>query len=286
MSVFDEWSDLYDWVYAWKQDDIPFYVGEAQSSGGPVLELGCGTGRVAIPVAQSGIEVVGVDSSTKMLDIARSKATALGDINGNLTWLKGDMRSLSLGRKFPLVVIPYRGFLSLLSVGDQRQCLDVIKAHLLPGGRLIFDIFVPDLYTITEGSAAPVHLWDITHDHTGHRLVIWDQSRFDNYNQVINVRMIIDELNVAGKMVSKLYRDFQIRYIYRYEAHHLLELCGFQILNLLGDFKYGPIDEFSTDMIWIATPGKDMYEGKYGEDRELSDKLMWQEMMSDEDDEA
>ena len=255
MTPFDEWADLYDWVYAWKRDDIPFYVEEARKSGGPVLELGCGTGRVAIPVAQAGIEVVGVDNSAKMLQVARRKAKAIGPIKGKLTWVRGDMRTLSMAMKFALVIIPYRGFLSLISVEEQRRCLEGVKAHLLPGGKLVFDIFVPDLNTITEGSTAPAHSWDVTHPETGHRLVVWDQSRFDNYNQVIDVRMIIEELDGTGEMVRKLYRDFQLRYIHRFEAQHLLELCGFQVIDVFGDLDHGSLDEASTDMVWLAIPG-------------------------------
>jgi SAM-dependent methyltransferase len=252
MTPFDEWADLYDWVYAWKRDDIPFYIEEARKSGGPVLELGCGTGRVAIPIARAGIEIVGFDSSTKMLQVARRKAKASGRIKGKLTWVRGDMRTLSMSRKFALVIIPYRGFLSLLSVDEQRHCLEGIKDNLLPGGKLVFDIFVPDLDTMTEGSTAAVHSWDVSHPETGHRLVVWDQSRFDNHNQVIDVRMIIEELDGTGEMVRKLYRDFQLRYIHRYEAYHLLELCGFHVIDLFGDFDLQPLDEISTDMVWVA----------------------------------
>ena len=252
MTPFDEWADLYDWVYAWKRDDIPFYVEEAKLSGGPVLELGCGTGRVAIRMAQAGVEVVGLDNSAKMLQVARRKARALGPMTGKVTWVRGDMRRFSLDQKFSLVIIPYRGFLSILSVEEQRRCLEGIKAHLLPGGKLVFDIFVPDLQTLTEGTAALVHSWDVSHPETGHRLVVWDQSRFDNHNQVINVRMIIEELNGAGEMVRKLYRDFQLRYIHRYEAQHLLELCGFHVLDIFGDFERQPLDEASDDMVWVA----------------------------------
>jgi SAM-dependent methyltransferase len=254
MTPFDEWADLYDWVYAWKQDDIPFYVEEARMSGGPVLELGCGTGRVAIPVALAGVEVVGLDNSAKMLQVARRKARAMGQISGKLTWVRGDMRSFSLGRKFSLAIIPYRGFLSLLSVEEQRRCLECIKSHLLPEGRLVFDIFVPDLHTITEGTTALVHSWDVTHPDTGNRMVVWDQSGFDSHNQVINVRMILEELNDVREMVRKLYRDFQLRYIHRYEAQHLLELCGFHVRDLFGDFERQPFDEASDDMVWVAAP--------------------------------
>jgi SAM-dependent methyltransferase len=252
MTSFDEWSDLYDWVFAWKRDDISFYVEEARRSGGPVLDLGCGTGRVAIPVAQAGIEVVGLDSSAKMLQVARRKAKTVGPIEGKLTWVRGDMRSLSMSRQFALVIIPYRGFLSLLSVEEQRRCLEGVKVHLLPGGKLVFDIFVPDLHTITEGSTAPAHSWDVTHPQRAHRLVVWDQSRFDNYNPVIDVRMIIEELDGAGEMVRKLYRDFQLRYLHRFEAQHLLELCGFYVFDLFGDFDREFLNETSTDMVWVA----------------------------------
>lgn len=252
MTPFDEWADLYDWVYAWKRHDIPFYVEEAETFGGPVLELGCGTGRVAIPIAQAGVEVVGLDSSARMLRVARRKARAVAPISGKLTWVRGDMRSFSLDRKFSLVIIPYRGFLSLLSVDEQRRCLEGIKAHLLPEGRLALDIFVPDLHTLTEGTTAPVHSWDVSHPHTGHRMVVWDQSRFDNHNQVIDVRMILEELNGTGEMVRKLYRDFQLRYIHRYEALHLLEISGFHVLDLFGDFERQPLDEASSDMVWLA----------------------------------
>jgi ubiquinone/menaquinone biosynthesis C-methylase UbiE len=254
MTPFNEWFDLYDWVYAWKRDDIPFYVEQARKSDGPVLELGCGTGRIAIPIAKAGVEVVGLDSSAKMLQVARRKAKASGSISGKLTWLLGDMRSLSMSGKFALVIIPYRGFLSLLNVEEQRRCLDGIRAHLLPGGKLIFDIFVPDLDTMTEGSTAAVHSWDVSHPERGNRLVVWDQSRFDNHNQVIDVRMIIEELDGTGQVLRKLYRDFQLRYIHRFEAQHLLELCGFHVIDLFGDFDGESLYEDSTDMIWVASP--------------------------------
>jgi len=252
MTSFDEWASLYDWVYAWKLDDIPFYVDEAKRSLGTVLELGCGTGRVTIPMAQAGIDVVGLDSSAKMLQVARRKARAAKPIDGDITWVRGDMREFSLNQKFHLVIIPYRGFLSILNIEQQRRCLENIRYHLLPDGRLIFDIFVPDLDTLTEHTTALVHSWDVTDPDTGRRLVVWDQSRFDNHNQIMDVRMIMEELNLSGHVVDKLYRDFQIRYIHRYEAQHLLELSGFHVLDVFGDFQRHPLNDTSTDMIWVA----------------------------------
>jgi SAM-dependent methyltransferase len=254
MTPFDEWAGLYDWATAWKQEDIPFYIEEARSSGGPVLELGCGTGRVAIPIARAGIEIVGLDSSTEMLRVARRKARGLGPLPGKLTWVQRDMHRFSLKRRFALVIIPFRGFLSLLNVEEQRRCLEAVKAHLAPDGKLVFDAFVPDLDMLTDDGSTLFHFRDVPHPDTGHRLVIWHQNRFDNHSQVNNARTIMEDVDQTGEVVRRVYRDFQIRYVHRYEAQHLLELSGFRILDIFGDFDRQPFDEASTEMVWVATP--------------------------------
>ena len=250
VNPFDQWAGLYDWAFAWKQDDILFYVEEAERSGGPVLELGSGTGRVAIPIARSGVEVVGLESSSGMLQEAAAKSGGLG----NLTWTQGDMREFSLGREFSLVIIPFRGFLSLLNVEEQRDCLRRIKSHLAPGGRLAFDIFVPDLDMLTDDGSTPFHFLDVPHPETGRRLVIWHQNRFDNHNQINNARTILEEVDLDGEVVRRFYREFQIRYLHRFEAQHLLELAGFRVEELYGDFERSPFDESSADMVWVASP--------------------------------
>ena len=104
LNNMDHWASMYDWIYSWKQDDISFYVNEARKSGGPVLELGCGTGRITIPVAKSGTEIVGMDISTKMLDLAQEKANRQITDTTNLTFIKGDMTHFSLNQKFSLVL--------------------------------------------------------------------------------------------------------------------------------------------------------------------------------------
>lgn len=254
MTPFDQWAGLYDWATVWQQEDIPFYVEEARASGGPVLELGCGTGRVTIPIAQAGVEIVGLDNSANMLQVARRKAKSLGPFPGKLTWVRQEMQRFSLKRRFALVIIPFRGFLSLLNVEEQRRCLETVKAHLAPDGRLIFDAFVPDMDMLTDDGSTPFHFMDVAHPVNGHRLVIWHQNRFDNHSQVNNARTIMEEVDQTGEVVRRVYRDFQIRYMHRYEAQHLLELCGFRILDILGDFERQPFDEDSTEMVWVATP--------------------------------
>ena len=253
-SPYDPWADIYDAVYSYVRDDIPFYVEEAAGAGGAVLELGCGTGRVAIPIARSGVETVGVDSSTAMLDVARGKARHLGLGDDSLRLVLADMRELSLDRQFALAIIPFRGFLALLTVEDQLRTLNRIREHLAPGGMLAFDIFVPDLNMLLQEGDTAYHLRDVTDPESGATYVLWQQSSFDNHNQIASTRLIVEELNAAREVVRRIYRDFQLRYAFRWEVYHLLVACGFEVVELYGDFDRSPFDESSNEMVWLAKP--------------------------------
>ena len=249
----DVWADLYDRVHTLKED-IPFWVREAKSSGGPVLELGCGTGRVTIPVAQAGVPITGVDNSSAMLSKARARARKLGLAKEMLKFQLGDMRDFRLGRKFPLVIIPFRSFQLLLSVADQRQALENIKRHLTPEGRLMIDLFVPDQERLIRESTSPVFRREIADGATGRRLRISEQNQHDPLGQIINARTILEELDVEGRRANRWDVAYQLRYLYRFEAMHLLEAAGYYVLELYGDFNRRPFDEASTEMIWVVAP--------------------------------
>ena len=251
-SSYDQWADVYDSVYAYVRDDIPFYVEAARRLGGPVLELGCGTGRVSIPIAEAGIDIVGLDSSSAMLDVARRKMRGMVQGNGHLRLVNADMADFSIDSRFNLVICPFRGFLSLLTVDDQSRALESVRRHLRAGGEFIFNIFVPDLDMLTQEGDVPYHFRDVTDPETGQRLVLWHQSKYDNHNQIIDARLIAEALDDEGTVARRFYRDFQLRYVHRWEMHHLLELCGFEVLALYGDFDKSPFDESSTEMVWVA----------------------------------
>lgn len=252
ISPYDAWADIYDYVFSYVVDDIPFYVEEATRAGGAVLELGCGTGRVSIPIAQAGIDVVGIDSSSAMLTIAREKSREAD--TPNLKLLRADMRDFDITSKFDLAIIPFRGFLSLLSVDDEIRTLTNIRRHLAPGGKIIFDIFVPDLNMMVQEGDVPYHFRDVIDRETGKRLIIWNQASYDAFSQVMDIRTTIEQLDDSGRVSSKMYRDFALRYIFRWEMHHLLGLCGYDVLALYGDFERGQFDEGSTEMVWVASP--------------------------------
>ena len=152
VSAYDEIARLYD---PWSRtviEDIGFYVEEAKRSGGPVVELGVGTGRIAIPIARAGIHVIGVDSSAGMLEVARERADAEG-VDLDLRF--GDLRSPPVEGEFPLVISPFRALLHMETDEDRRAALRAIHGLVEPAGRFVFDVFTP----LPDGIAETHGLW-------------------------------------------------------------------------------------------------------------------------------
>ena len=106
---------------------------------------------------------------------------------------------------------------------------------------------------VQEGDV-PYHLRDVTDNENGRRLVLWQQSSYDHYNQIASVRIIVEELDDSGAVDRRIYKDFQLRYAHRWEIEHLLTRCGYEVLDLFGDFDRSPFDESSTEMVWVARP--------------------------------
>ncbi len=234
--------------------DRDFYLGlakEAAQAGRKVLELAVGTGRVAIYLARAGVEVVGLDRSPAMLAVARGKATELT----NLRLVEGDMASFDLGEEFGLIYIPARSFLLLMTVEDQRSCLASAHKHLAPGGRLALNFFNPDIVLmaawmgpgrkgIQPDREAP------TGD--GGRKVEWETRKYLTSTQQIDETRIEERLSGEGAVISRVYRKMGLRYVFRYEMQHLLELSGFEVEALYGGFAGEPFTDTSSEIVWVA----------------------------------
>lgn len=147
MSAYDKIARIYDPWSKTVVEDVPFYVEEAKRSGGPVVELGVGTGRIAVPIALAGIRVIGVDSSEGMMAVARERAALAGV---ELDLRLGDLREPPVEGEFPLVIVPFRSLLHMQTAEDRRTVLRAIRALLEPGGRLVFDVFAPAPDDIAE----------------------------------------------------------------------------------------------------------------------------------------
>ncbi len=149
MSAYDGIATLYD---AWSTgvvEDISFYVEEALAAGGPVVELGVGTGRIAVPTAMAGVHVIGVDSSAGMLAVCADHARAAG-VAARLDLRRGDLRRPPVEERVPLVTCPFRAYLHLASDAERLEALAAARELLLPGGRLVFDVFAPSAEDIDE----------------------------------------------------------------------------------------------------------------------------------------
>jgi SAM-dependent methyltransferase len=140
--TWDSLAPYYDQWVAPDEGDRDFYVGQALRSGGPVVELGPGTGRVTLPIARAGVRVIGVDSSPEMLEICRRRAEEerLSDM---VDLRLGDFRDPPVDERVPLVICPFRSFMHLTGDADRRTALAAVRDMLAPGGRFVFDVFAP-----------------------------------------------------------------------------------------------------------------------------------------------
>jgi SAM-dependent methyltransferase len=230
VSTYDAIADLYDPWNRSVTEDVDFYVAEARKDGGPVVELGVGTGRIAVPIARAGVRVIGVDSSKRMLDLCRRRAEEAG-VSHLVDLREGDLRRPPLRKRVSLVTSPFRSLLHLQSDEARLQAFAAIHKLLEPDGRFIFDVFTPSAADVKE-----------THDRWIEREPgIWEHANWD-----VDARTV--ELSVKGKPGMT---TMHLSWISPDEWHALLEQAGFKVEALYGWFDRSPYrgDE---DTIWIA----------------------------------
>jgi ubiquinone/menaquinone biosynthesis C-methylase UbiE len=217
-----------------------------------VLELACGTGRIALALAENGFDITGVDISLGMLAVARRKAAGRpASVQARLTLIEQDMSQLKLGRRFGLVFVPARSFQHLLTVDLQRKTLDAIHRHLEPAGRLALHLFDPRLDLLIDAGTTPAGLSGV-HPETGLRYVGEVlRTNFDHLNQVRRDLWRYVEVGPDGGVLAEDTREMALRWTYRWELHHLLKLCGFAVEAEYGDFA-GCAPAYGKELILVA----------------------------------
>jgi ubiquinone/menaquinone biosynthesis C-methylase UbiE len=249
MNSYDRFARLYDLEHKDFLEDIDLYRNFSMRCNGPVLELGCGSGRVALALAQAGMDVVGIDISEAMLALARTHAEEQGLLDKvRLEW--GDMRALAFQEAFALVLCPLNGFLHLETAQDQQAALDGIHRALLPGGFLLVDVsnphtvFTPDL----DGQLVFRRQLD---GPEGTGLSIWAMTRTDLAPQVQNLTLVYDRVDGAG-LVHRTTVDTKLRFVYRYEMEGLLRRSGFKLDAVYGTYDLDPYESDSHVMLFVA----------------------------------
>ena len=229
-SPYDPIARLYDPWSASVVEDVEFYVREARRSGGPVVELGVGTGRIAIPTAAARIRVIGVDSSRGMLDVCAERATLAG-VAALLDLRVGDLLAPPVGERVPLVTCPFRSYLHLRDDAERLAALRAAHDLLVPGGRLVFDVFAPGPDDVAETNGR----W-LEREHGIYERADWDTTR---RTLTLSVR---DE-NASSTMT--------LSWVSPAEWRRLLGEAGFEIEACYGWFDRTPY-RGGEDTVWIA----------------------------------
>jgi SAM-dependent methyltransferase len=256
-----DFGALYDAIplYA-ARADVRFYVAEAarDGAGSAVLELGCGTGRVLLPLARAGHVVTGIDSSANML--ARCRANLDKEpqaVRERVSLHQADVRKFDVpnsgnGRgseaSFDLAIAPFRVFQHLITVDDQLRCLETVRAHLAPRGRLVFDVFNPNFAMMTKDRSAEVE--DTAEVAVGDGRFLRRTSRVPRVHwvdQVSDIELIYYVR--TGDAVERFVQSFQMRWYGAAELAHLLARSGFRIENIHGDLDRGALRDDSPDML-------------------------------------
>jgi SAM-dependent methyltransferase len=254
-------AESYDLVPAYvNRPDKDYYLRSAAASTGRILELGCGTGRILIPIAESGYAITGLDISEHMLSKCRQKMKSLSrQSEENVQLIKADMTCFKLDDLFHLAIIPFHAFQHLISIDDQVSCLSTLNRHLKMKARLIFDIFNVDFKIINNP-----RFYDEIEDLPEYKLQDGRRLRrtgrianFHAVEQYNDVELIYYLTDVNGT-TERIVHAFPFRYFFRYEIEHLLARCGFKIIDLLGDFDESPFTHDSPEMIFVAEKCKEI----------------------------
>jgi len=256
---YDEYAfvaDLYDWVVPYRErSDVAFFVDAAREGGGPVLEVGCGTGRVLLAIARAEIEIVGLDLSQHMLAVCRQKLQQESPtVQSRVTLVNADMRQFDLGRTFKLITLPFRPFQHLIPIEEQLSCLRSIRNHLAAEGRLILDLFNPSLDALAtrlEDQEFGDEPEFVTPD--GRRVLRRHKTvAHDRFNQVNHVELIYYVIH-PDRREERLVHAFPMRYLFRFEVEHLLARCGFEVEQLYAGFDKSPLgSRYPGELIFVA----------------------------------
>jgi SAM-dependent methyltransferase len=249
---YQPFAQDYDAVYErlrGPSGDAAFYLGLARAGGGPVLELGCGSGRVLLPIAREGIPAVGLDSSEAMLAQLASKSPPQ-----NLRLVHSRMQDFDLSpQRFRLIFAGFRAFQHLLTVEDQLAALARVRAHLFGDGLFAFDVFAPRHDRLAQSEIAEVEDARVLRE--GEEIVRYASiPRIDLARQVMDLRFRIERRR-DGVLLEETRWESSLRYFFRYELEHLLARSGFQVVEVYGGFDARPFDHVSGETVVLARRG-------------------------------
>lgn len=248
-------AKYYDQAYAVKKDlvDLPFYLDLAKRSGGPVLELACGTGRALLAIARLGISIHGIDNSAPMLSALRKNVQREPkDVRELVSVVEGDMRSFRSNRRYPLVIIPFRPLQHMYTVEDQLAAFKTAAFHLEDDGILAFDVFFPKFDLIYSGTGTETHELEWPHKSDAGKVVrrYFRKEAVDKVNQNFTASFIFRTYE-GGKVVEEETEPLKMSYYTYPHLRALFLLAGLEIVEEYGSFARTPLDNNADQMIFL-----------------------------------
>lgn len=243
--IKDIYSDpeLYDAAHWWKTNDIDFIVNTADEFGGPVLELGSGTGRLALPILKHGHSYTGIEYSSAFVECAKNKVQQYGE---KATILKGDMRSFDLDQKFQFIFIGFNSIFHLLTNEDVMSCFKCVHKHLTENGIFLIDTFIPDpLFLYRDMKKYFVMEFD-TPD--GVHCIVSETNDYDNESQINHIKWYF---NYVGKDKPEIFK-FDMHMIFPDTMDRLLADAGLVIREKYGDYEKTPLGTESQLQIYVC----------------------------------
>jgi SAM-dependent methyltransferase len=233
--------------------DVGWYVRKGQESGGPVLELGAGTGRIALPIARSGVTVHALDADRGMLSALREKVTAEpADVQARIVIVEGDMRAFRLKERFALVIAPFRTLLHNLTEDAHLACFRCVREHLRPGGRFAFNVFHPSLGYMGQNSGALEGVWRWRGTFTGHEgawVVLSEANRYDTVQRRVYSHHRYEEYGSDGTLKRTFLHRIELSYLYPADITRLLRSAGFQSVQISGGFHGRPFERDTDELV-------------------------------------
>jgi SAM-dependent methyltransferase len=249
---FDAMAKWYDFDYERRvREDLPYYLHCVREGGGPVLELGAGTGRVSAYLARAGFDVVGVDLSAAMLARARERRARMGAIGSRLRFVQGDMSRLTVRGRFGTVLVPFRSFNHLYTVERQLAALRGIRQRLAPGGIAVIDLWNPDLPDLRDTAGRIRLSYERKDPKTGNRVVQRFRVRADVPAQMGYLDYWWDVYR-NGRRIRRDHAPMRWRWFHRFEFEHLLARAGLAVRRLHGDYRANPLREKSEDLLFVV----------------------------------
>jgi SAM-dependent methyltransferase len=249
-SHYDAFARFYDLDTADIAEDLPFWLNVARRSGGPILEVAAGTGRVLLPLARAGFSVVGVDISPAMLAVARAKVAAAG-LGGKVELVRADGLDLDLGRRFKLAFVALNSFGHFAEPGEPERALLSIQRHLDPGGILALDLPNPGIGAFGDTTGLLWHEYTRDGPRPGWKTVKLRSQVADSLAQRIDVSCFYDEVGPEGE-VRRTLASFPLRYFTLHELALLLDQSGFALEAAYGGYDLEPLTPESDRMLIVA----------------------------------